>query len=306
MLNAGRGFTYPRISIQAAALSLSCIMNLRISFVLLMAYASCNAFPGREDLQYKSPKGYKLTEPHRYRVRDNMQEISGIVLNPDEHHIYAINDEQGKIFDIDVNTDKPYPTTKFGRSGDYEDLVNTPIGWMVLKSSGVLYHVQEPFTDNVSATEYKFDKKGKQEFESVYVDTPTNSVIMICKRCAEDKNESVTSAYRFSLDDMKFDKKPFYQLNVDDIARLAGVDVDHFRPSAAAIHPIDHRLYIVSSVNRMLVIASRDGKIQEVYHLKHKLFEQPEGISFAANGDMYISNEAGDGVADILKFTYKP
>ena len=281
-------------------------MSIRLTLILALAFISCNAFSDRQDRQYKSPRGYKLTEPHRYRVRESMQEISGIVLNPDERHIYSINDEQGKIFDVDVNTDKPYPTTKFGKSGDYEDLVNTNKGWFVLKSNGILFHVHDMFTDSVSATEYKFSKKGKQEFESVYVDTPSNSVIMICKDCPEDKNESVSSAYRFRLDDLQFDKEAAYRLSVDDIERLAGLEINHFRPSAAAMHPIEHRLYIVSSINRLLVIASREGKIQEVYHLKHKLFQQPEGISFAPNGDMYISNEAGDGVADILKFVYKP
>ena len=281
-------------------------MSVRLTLILSLAFISCNAFSDRQDRQYQSPKGYKLTEPHRYRVRESMQEISGIVLDPDERHIYSINDEQGKIFVIDVNTDKPYPTTKFGKSGDYEDLVKTNQGWFVLKSNGILFQVHDIFTDSVSATEYKFSKKGKQEFESVYVDTPSNSVIMICKDCPEDKNESVSSAYRFRLDNMEFDKEAAYQLSVDDIEKLAGIEINHFRPSAAAMHPIEHRLYIISSINRLLVIASREGKIQEVYHLKHKLFNQPEGISFAPNGDMYVSNEAGDGVADILKFSYKP
>jgi uncharacterized protein YjiK len=281
-------------------------MSIRFTLILSLAFISCNAFSDQQDRKYQSPKGYKLTEPHRYRVRESMQEISGIVLNPDERHIYSINDEQGKIFDIDVNTDKPYPTTKFGKSGDYEDLVNTNQGWFVLKSNGILFQVHDMFTDSVSATEYKLSKKGKQEFESVYVDTPSNSVIMICKDCPEDKNESVSSAYRFRLDNLEFDTEAAYHLSVDDIEKLAGIEINHFRPSAAAMHPIEHRLYIISSINRLLVIASREGKIQEVYHLKRKLFQQPEGISFAPNGDMYVSNEAGDGVADILKFSYKP
>jgi len=35
------------------------------------------------------------------------------------------------------------------------------------------------------------------------------------------------------------------------------------------------------------------------------LFNQPEGLTFAPNGDLYISNEGGEGVATILKFVNK-
>ncbi len=276
-----------------------------ILFMLLPALLSCNSFNGQAK-KYQSPKGYKLTEPQRFRVRESMQEISGIVLFPDEHHIYAINDEQGKVFKIDVTTDKPYPTTKFDRSGDYEDLVYTPKGWLILKSNGTLYQIHDTFTDSVTSTEYHFPKSGKQEFESIYLDTPSNSVLMICKQCDEDKAQRATSAYRFHLDNLRFDTDPAYRIDVTEIARLGGVDIKNFRPSAAAIHPKENRLYIISSVNQMLVITGLDGKVQEVYHLKHKLFEQPEGLSFAPNGDMYISNEAGEGIADILKFSYRP
>ncbi|PSL19546.1 SdiA-regulated domain-containing protein [Chitinophaga ginsengisoli] len=273
-----------------------------IAFFFL--FLSCNAF-NREDKQYGSPKGYNLAEPTRYRVRQSMQEISGIVLAPDEHHILSINDEEGKIYSIDVSTDRPYPTSKFDRSGDYEDLATTGTDWFVLKSNGHLYHVNGMFTDTVDATHYKLALPGKREFESLYFDARDSSLIVICKNCEEDKREGFTSAYRFRLNTMEYDTTPVYRINVADIARLTGGDVGRFRPSGAAIHPIEHRLYIVSAINRLLVITDLDGKVQEAYNLRRRRFPQPEGISFTANGDMYISNEAVDeSQASILKFKY--
>src|SRR5882757_5281650 len=169
-------------------------MDIRLPALLfLLMVFSCNAFSDNEQKKYHSPKGYKLTMPERFRVRESMQEISGIVLFPDEHHIYSINDEQGKVFMIDLRTDDPYPSSKFDRSGDYEDLVHTSKGWIVLKSNGTLYQVNDIFTDSVSSTEYPFFKKGKQEFESIYPDTATNSLVVICKNCEEDKGQQATS-----------------------------------------------------------------------------------------------------------------
>lgn len=279
---------------------------MRYLALLLIIVLSCNANTDQKKPHASSPKGYQLNDPQRFRVRESMQEISGIVLDPDEKNIYAINDEEGRIYLIDVTVDDVYRYWKFGRSGDYEDLVKTPKGWMVLKSNGSLYLVANMRSDSISSTEYEFSQPGKQEFESAYLDSTGHAVIIICKNCAGDKKKGITSAYRFNLDNMQYDDGPVYQLSLDNISKEAGREIKHFRPSAAAIHPIDKRLYIISSVNHMLVIATQQGEILETYPFKNKLFLQPEGISFAPNGDMYISNEAGEGTANILKFPYKP
>lgn len=280
-------------------------MDIRLPALLVLLFVSCNAFTDQQEKKYSSPKGYKLTEPQRFRMRESMQEISGIQLFPDEHHIYSINDEQGKVFEIDLTGNKPYSNSKFDRSGDYEDLVYTSKGWIVLKSNGTLYQVHDIFTDSVSSTEYPFFKEGKQEFESIYPDTASNSLILVCKQCEEDKGQHATSTYRFNLGTMQYDTVPAYRIDVTAIAKAAGDDTKNFRPAAAAIHPIEKRLYMVDAINNLLVVTDLNGKVQEAHHFKSRLFEQPEGISFAPNGDMYISNEAGDGIANILKFTYK-
>ncbi|MEC5147196.1 hypothetical protein [Chitinophaga sp. 212800010-3] len=282
-------------------------MTVRIWLFSLFFLLSCNAFSDREQKIYASPAGYDLKSPVRYRMRESMQEISGIVLYPDEHRIMAINDEQGRIYEVDVAATRPYRYYKFARDGDYEDICHTDSGWFVLKSSGSLYHVHGLFTDSVYSDHYKLERDVKQEFETVYNDTALNSIVMICKNCADDKRQGITSAYRFHLATKTFDTAAIYHFNANEIANLAGTDVRNFKPSAAAIHPIEKRLYIVASVNGLLVIADLKGNVQEAYNLKRRLFQQPEGITFAPNGDMYISNEGGrDGMANILKFTYKP
>ncbi|HVI47027.1 MAG TPA: hypothetical protein VM802_19275 [Chitinophaga sp.] len=282
-------------------------MKLLPLLIPILCCLSCNYYSDREQKVYSSPAGYDLKEPVRYRVRESMQEISGIELFPDEHNIIAINDEEGKIFQIDVSTTSAYPSRKFAKDGDYEDVCRTDSGWFVLKSNGSLYEIHYPFTDSISSTHYKLPKEGKREFETTYYDKGRNSIVMICKNCADDKELGITSAYSFSLATRTFDSAATYHFDAREIARLAGSDMRFFKPSAAAIHPIEKRLYIVASVNGLLVIADLNGHVQEAYNLKHRLFLQPEGLAFAPNGDMYISNEGGyDGVANILKFTYKP
>ncbi|MEI9955485.1 MAG: SdiA-regulated domain-containing protein [Ferruginibacter sp.] len=61
--------------------------------------------------------------------------------------------------------------------------------------------------------------------------------------------------------------------------------------------------YILSSVNKLLVITDNNWKVQKTYPLDASLFNQPEGIAFDKQGNLYISNEGGDsGKGTILKF----
>lgn len=277
------------------------IWHLVIPLVLL----SCNRFKNRQDKNFDSPKGYDLREPVRYYVRQSMQEISGIVLAPNEQHILAINDEQGRVFSIDVTANKPYPSWKFDKSGDYEDIATNGKDVMVLKSNGHLYQVLDLFTDSTDAVSYKFPAPGKREFESLYFDSTRNSMIMVCKACEEDKGQRRTTAYSFNMATWEFSDTPAYQINIEEIEKITGEKIAQFKPSAALIHPIEKRLYILAAVNRLLVITDLNGKVLEAYNLKHTIFRQPEGISFAPNGDMYISNESADEAqANILKFKY--
>jgi len=272
---------------------------------LLFIFLSCNRFKKQQDKEFTSPPGYDLKASKQFYVRQSMQEISGIVLAPDEKHILAINDEQGRIFSIDVTADEAYESWKFDKSGDYEDLATNGKDWIVLKSNGNLYKVSGLHTDSTDAISYKFPHNGKQEFESLYFDFTRNLLVEICKNCAEDKGKGVSTAYSFNLGTMEFNEEPLYQINVADIARLTNTEITQFRPSAAAIHPLEKKLFILSAINRMMVITDLNGKVLEAHNLKHSIFRQPEGISFATNGDMYISNEASDEKqANILKFEY--
>lgn len=79
-----------------------------------------------------------------------------------------------------------------------------------------------------------------------------------------------------------------------------------FRPSALAKNPKTNEWYILSSTNKLLVVADANWKVKTVYPLDLSLFLQPEGIAFDNQNNLYISNE-GDKTSKgtVLKFNYK-
>ena len=80
-----------------------------------------------------------------------------------------------------------------------------------------------------------------------------------------------------------------------------------FSPSAIAINPLTGNIYVTSSVGKMLLILDPEGQIMHIEKLSKKVHPQPEGLCFAPDGALYISNEGkGDHDGMIYRFNYKP
>ena len=249
-----------------------------------------------------SPEGYNLGEPQKIFLSESLDEISGIVyVNPNE--IVAVNDEEGKVFKINPSKSKLPDEWDFAKNGDFEDITFTGAEWYALKSNGDLYNIKNIFTGSITHEKVE-GPFAESEFEGLYYDEGRKALMMLCKSCNKDNDKKEVSVFAFDVAAKTWGNEPVFRLNVNDIANKAGKDKLHFKPSAAAINPAGKNLYILSSANKLLVVADADGQVKKVYSLPPGNFKQPEGISFAPNGDMYISNEASEGTANILLFKY--
>lgn len=254
----------------------------------------------------KSAKiGYDFTKPDEtMELGKHLKEISGMAYIPGNDLILGENDEKGDIFTIDFKNKKDkVDKVKFGGKEDYEDIVYTDSAIYMLVSSGTIVQVMTKDSSFITK-EFILDEK-KNEFESLYLDEEKKSLIMLCKQCNHEKDE-IRNAIRFDLTTNTFDAEPAYTINIRDIKKILNDSKADFKPSAAGINPLNGKLFIVSSVGKLLVIADKNtGKPEQVIRLDPKMYNQPEGMTFAPNGDLYISNEGGEGIATILKFTYK-
>ena len=79
-----------------------------------------------------------------------------------------------------------------------------------------------------------------------------------------------------------------------------------FRSSALTINERTGELYILSSINGLILIMSPSGKISKIIQFTGPEYKQPEGIAFSPNGKLYISNE-GDksGIGNIIQIIHE-
>ncbi|HZH00435.1 MAG TPA: SdiA-regulated domain-containing protein [Flavisolibacter sp.] len=255
---------------------------------------------------YLSPKGYHINKPVKSELGKDLNEVSGLSFNIDDTSILAISDSKRKVYQLDLRRMKLKDySEKIYTQSDFEDIVKLDTTVFVLISNGTILSMPLRVKDTTRTVAFPFWSTEKNDFESMYYDASKKSLIIICKSCEADKGQQVRSAYRFNLDTKTFDSSAFYTISSDEVKSNLKKDDAEFKPSAAAIHPLENRLYILSSAGQLLVIADTNGKVEEVYNLNPDLYPQAEGITFAPNGTMYISNEGKYGSPTLLMFPYK-
>lgn len=253
-----------------------------------------------------TPAGYDITKPDDSELGNKLREVSGICWVNDSLML-ANNDEVGKIFAINLRDMKNfnYRNIKFGEKNDYEDIVKVDSAIYLLISTGQIVEVTNYKDEDSVRTHVVASLAGKNEFETMYYDPEIHSLVVLCKSCHKEKDH-VRTAFRFDLATMTLIDTPYYKIDIGAIREKLNDSRAEFRPSAAAIHPLQNKLYIVSSIGKLLVITDTKGKVEQAIAISPVMFPQPEGLTFAANGDMYISNEAAtDERATLLKFVYK-
>lgn len=297
------GSTYMFVKYLAAYISLSKCTGL-LCFCSIIILSACQSRTGNKG-GFTSPPGYNLNKPITYKLPPSLDEISGIVYNPKDNSVLAINDERGWLYKVHLKDDIDLEKWHYSKGADFEDLVLVDSTFYVLESNGNLIQFRYIAPDSVQVTEHDFPIASGNEFEILYHDKNKRQLILLCKDCAADDKNSLT-AYAFNLDSSAYAASPAYVIDIRKIEQLMDEKKLRFKPSAATINPLTGELFIVSSINKVLVVANLAGVPKQVYKINPKLYKQPEGIAFTPRGDLLISNESAEiGAANILLFKYK-
>jgi uncharacterized protein YjiK len=273
----------------------------QLNFVALLSFflLACNS--SKKKLQFTNTSRYDLINPVIIKLPESLAEISGIAYYPKDTAVFAIEDEDGVLYKIDLNKKEAIKKWRFDKKRDFEDVVLHDSTFYILVSNGDIESVQFGKNDSVITTKYKFPDASKKtnEFETLYYDDSLQQLVLICKSCEEDEKNTVT-AWGFNISTQVYTPS-VYTIDVQPIAEKTGAEKLKLKPSAAAINPITNELYILSSIDHLIVITDVKGKFKELHQLDPVIYKQAEGIAFTPSGDMIISNESHQtGVATIL------
>ncbi|MBX2876489.1 MAG: SdiA-regulated domain-containing protein [Saprospiraceae bacterium] len=268
--------------------------------------------------------GYDLTDPDgTFKLPKKLEEVSGLSISRDGATLIAIEDENGKIYCIDKQTGELEDDFTFWKPGDYEGVEVVGNDIYVLKSSGTLYRVQKAGTKDQEVEKYNGFLDTENDVEGLTYDPIKHRLLLACKGKA-GKGEpfrAKKSIYAFDLQTLSLQANPVFVISLDDIhnylstapairklSKLAemfkpGTELT-FAPSGVAIHPLTGDIFVLSSVGKVLMVISQEGKLLHIEKMRKEVHTQPEGLCFDQDGTLYIANEGKGARGRILRFDY--
>lgn len=239
--------------------------------------------------------------PNKIDLSAELKEVSGITMTPDGR-MFGHNDEKGIIFQIDPSNGNTIKSFKLGDPvvrDDFEDIAYVKDRFYLLKSSGDIYEFREGA--NGESVEYKIhttDLNHANDVEGLAYDPETNSLLLACKGVSGIADSEDKAIYSFSLDDMKLNPVPRFMLPVNEIKK-------NFNPSGIAKNMKTGTFFVIAANGSEIIEISKDGAILGRHTLLPSVHEQPEGITFDSNNNLYISNEVKSGKGYIVIYKYK-
>ena len=255
----------------------------------------------KKKIQHNDNSRYDLLNPFKIKLPDGLAEISGIVYYPIDTAVFAIEDEGGFLYKIYLNKKDEIKKWGFDKKNDFEDVVLHDSIFYVLISNGDIESLQFGTGDSIISRKFNFPDAGKKknEFESLYFDEIRQQLVLLCKDCEDDSKKTI-SAWGYNISTHVYTPSVL-TIDVQPVTQKTGEQKMRLKPSATAINPVTNELYILSSINHLLIVTDRNGKFKEVFELDPAIYKQAEGIAFTPAGDMIISNESHEtGLANIL------
>lgn len=297
---------------------------------LLSAFSSCNFQNSRknqvtEHTGKESCFPYDLMNPDRiYQLPGYLNEISGIS-SYNKNKIVCVQDEKAIIYFFDAHEGKVNEKLDFGHDGDFEDIAIVGDNVYILRSDGTIFKLKNFKEKNEKAIKIETSLDAKNNTEGLLYDKESHSLLITCKNSPSinKKNlyEGFKAIYKFDLKNNRLIEKPEYLLDLSRVECLKNSgtielffihtarklklteDETNFHPSGIAINPVENEnIYIISGIEKLLIILNRNSLTLEIIELNKQIFNQPEGICFSENGDLFISNEGNNGKGNILKF----
>ena len=240
-----------------------------------------------------------------WELPELLNEVSGIAWVNDSI-LACIQDEEGVIYNYNLQTEEIVFDVQFSEAGDYEGVALNDTDAYVLRSDGRIYEVLNFMSDSISVSHFDTPFNEDNNLESLTYNPKTKNLITVSKD--EDlKEKNFKGLYEIPIATKIQKKSPVIKIdmNAEAFASFQKKKAEKtFNPSDIAIHPKSGDYYIVDGKNPKLLILSASGTFKDLHQLNKFHFAQPEGITFSPDGKLYIANEAANGVATIMEVTF--
>ncbi len=248
----------------------------------------------------KSSFSYDLKKPtHSWVLPAALVEVSGNVWI-DKDHLILIEDLRPSLYfvkfdDKNATLEKTVPFEETDKAKvDIEDVTIVDNIVYALWSHGTLFKITD-WQNKPEVEKIKTGLSKDNNTEGLCFDPVTKQLLIACKDNSGTGEDSAKAVYSFNMEKSQLSEKPFMVIHPNDFKTITGNSLS-FNPSAIAVHPITHDIYILSTRdNKGMAIFTHDGVLKSYQSIDKALMEQPEGICFNPQGKLIISSEGKKG-----------
>ena len=294
--------------------------------LLALPLIACMAAPRAVDAPPSSGKGrvpYDLARPTKvFTLPPELTEISALT-DVDSATVACVQDEEAAVYFLSLADGRVLRRVPFSLPGDFEGLTRVDSFYFALRSDGLIHRLtirdgrsMLRDTFRLALPNHNIEGLGYDESGDRILVSPKDFI----KGSADVRDER--TIYAFVPGDPARATTVALTLSVDDIVAQAdamGIALPmrekknggavpglKLRYSSVAVHPATGHYYLLSAVDRTLLVVDRNGKLVDLVALDPGLLPKPEGITFLANNDLLLSSEGKGRDPVLARYAYQP
>lgn len=238
----------------------------------------------------------------------------------DSSTVAFVQDELATIFHFSMRTGKVERTLPFGAPGDMEGLTRVGVEYFALRSDGLIYRLREESGRLITLDTIRLNVPNRN-IEGLGYDERYQRILISPKDIAKGPDHDERLLYAMDARAPNGRTEVVLRLDLNDLVAQAkargvalplritpkGVTVPglKLRYSSVALHPFTDHYYLLSAVDRTLLVVDRKGVLVDLKQLDATLLPKPEGITFLPSGDLVLSSEGKGSPPVIVRYTYQ-
>jgi hypothetical protein len=188
---------------------------------------------------------------------------------------------------------------------DFEDIQVVGDRIYLIASTGQLYETREGADgERVPFTLIDTGLGAKCEIEGMSYDEASRALLLLCKHASVAEWRDKVVVVGFSLARRQLEAKPRLVVDYADLARVTGAKA--FHGSALVRAPRTGTFVMIAGPQETYAEVSSTGRVLGGGRLDRRYHRQPEGLAFAPDGSLLMSDEAAGKTATLSVYTARP
>ena len=241
---------------------------------------------------------YDLEKPaRRFKLSKQWREISGLTMLA-ENRILAHDDERGVVVEIGYRDGSIVKAFALGDlrnpvADDFEGIAAAAGRLYLVSSAGRLYEFgegtdQETVLYNLYTTGIGRD----HEIEGLAYDPDQRVLLLVSKNPTNPEQAGLVAIYRWSLATKQLVEDGRILIPTDAFSRR--IDRKQFQPSGIERHPVSGNYFVVAARQCAIAEITPQGQVLAVAALAAGRHPQAEGIAFAPDNTLIVSDEGAN------------